>query len=250
MATQVDNWDQHWSDFSASAYLSPSTAYRRRLIQKFLRIKPPGHGVRVLEIGSGTGSFAERFLRKYPNAAFLGLDASATAVAMCARKALSARFLQRDLLLAPNTGDDLTFGATHAICSEVLEHVEAPETLLRNSTAYMAPGCRLVVTVPGGPISAFHRHIGHRKHYTADELHSLLSHVGFKVELASGVGFPFFNAYITTLVWRGEKAIGDVAGQPGIALRAASVIFNALFHMNSMRRGWQIVAAAVYRGNS
>ncbi len=32
---------------------------------------------------------------------------------------------------------------------------------------YLAPGCRLVVTVPGGPRSAFDRHIGHRRHFSA-----------------------------------------------------------------------------------
>src|SRR5690349_13173648 len=153
MATQADNWDQHWSDISSAADLSPSTAYRRRLIEKFLCIRPPGNGLRVLEIGSGTGSFAERFVRKYPKATFLGLDLSATAVVMCASRAPSARFLRRDLLMPPSDSDGLTFRATHAICSEVLEHVDAPDTLLRNSMAYMAPGCRFVITVPGGPMS-------------------------------------------------------------------------------------------------
>jgi SAM-dependent methyltransferase len=248
MSTQADNWDQHWSDISSSADISPSTAYRRRLIEKLLRIKPPGDGIRVLEIGSGTGSFAERFVRKYPRAAFLGLDNSATAVAMCAHKAPSARFLQRDLLVTPSLADDLNFGATHAICSEVLEHVDVPDTLLRNSTAYMAPGCRVVITVPGGPMSAFQRRIGHRKHYTAGELRSLLNSAGFEAEFASGVGFPFFNAYITTLVWRGDKAMSDVVGEPGLAIRTASVVFDALFRLNSMRAGWQIVAVGRYRG--
>jgi 2-polyprenyl-3-methyl-5-hydroxy-6-metoxy-1,4-benzoquinol methylase len=36
------------------------------------------------------------------------------------------------------------------VCSEVLEHVDRPRELLANAAAYLAPGCRLVVTVPGG----------------------------------------------------------------------------------------------------
>ena len=248
MATQVDNWDQHWSDFSSAAEIAPSTAYRRRLIEKLLAIKPPGDAVRVLEIGCGTGSFAERFARKYPKATFLGIDFSPTAVAMSARRVPSATFLQRDLLVAPSDADDLTFTATHAICSEVLEHLDTPDTLIFNSTRYMAPGCRLVVTVPGGPVSAFHRHIGHRKHYTANELRALLSRMGFEVEFASGVGFPFFNLYMAALVWRGEKVSSQLAGEPGIALRGASLAFKTLFRLNSMRAGWQIVAVGRYRG--
>ena len=114
----------------------------------------------------------------------------------------------------------------------------------------MAPGCRLVVTVPGGPINAFYRHIGHRTHYTAGALKTLLNEARFEVEFTSGVGFPFLNAYLAALAWRGDKVLKDVTGEPGITLRTASVIFNALFYLNSMRRGWQIVALAHRPGNS
>jgi len=97
------------------------------------------------------------------------------------------------------------FGATHAIASEVLEHLDDPVTLLRNGMAYMAPGCRVIVTVPGGPISAFHRHIGHRRHYTPVLLRDLLTAAGFEVEVSTGIGFPFFNLYIGALVWREKR---------------------------------------------
>jgi hypothetical protein len=40
--------------------------------------------------------------------------------------------------------------------------------LLKNAQ-YMAEGCRLVITVPG-PMSAFDKHIGHRKHLAPPEI--------------------------------------------------------------------------------
>ena len=72
----------------------------------------------------------------------------------------------RDLLRDPAPDAEWAGWATHAVCSEVLEHVDEPVVLLRNARSWLAPGCRLVVTVPGGPMSAFDRHIGHRRHFS------------------------------------------------------------------------------------
>ncbi len=195
----------------------------------------------MLEIGCGTGSFAELFVVKYPEAAYLGIDYSAAGISAAQRKMPAASFRQRDLLIPPTQNDDIEFGATHAVCSEVCEHVDDPSTLLRNCLDYMAPGCRLVITVPGGPISEYYKHLGHRRHYDAGSLRELLEKAGYDVEFTSGIGFPFFNLYIQALVSRGKKAITELAGEPSMAARMASKVFNVLFHLNSMNSGWQIV---------
>ena len=243
-----DDWDRHWTEISPSSDIAPSTAYRSRVIRSLLGINRPGNGARVLEIGSGTGSFAEGFVRDYPQAKYLGLDMSVTGVRISGKKVPSATFRQRDLLEPPRETDDLEFRATHAISSEVLEHVDDPAKLLRSSTPYMAPGCRLIVTVPGGPMNAFQKHIGHRRHYTPADLTELIVSAGFEVERASGIGFPFYNLYMWALLQRGEKAIELVSGPPGFPVRAASAVFNSLFHLNSMKAGWQMIAVARWPG--
>jgi SAM-dependent methyltransferase len=250
MGNQVaaDDWDRHWTEISPSSDIAPSTSYRSRVIRNLLGIDRPGAGARVLELGSGTGSFAEKFVGDYPQAAYLGLDMSATGVRISADKVPSATFRQRDLLQPPADADNLEFGATHAISSEVLEHIDDPVKLLRASTPYMAPGCRLIVTVPGGPMNAFQKHIGHRRHYTPGDLSEMIGSAGFEVERASGIGFPFYNLYMWALLQRGEKAIEMVSGPPGFPVRAASAVFNALFHLNSMKAGWQMVAVARWPG--
>jgi hypothetical protein len=113
----------------------------------------------------------------------------------------------------------------------------------------MAPGCRLVVTVPGGPRSAFDKHIGHRRHYTPDALRDLLQRAGFAVERATGAGFPFFNLYRLTVVARGDKLISDVAGGTAevtgtarVAMRTFDVLFRA--NLPATRFGWQIAGVA------
>lgn len=253
----VDDWDRHWLDFSAAAELSPATRYRRRLALQLLgedrRIDRYGAAVRMLEIGSGAGQFAEEFLAQAPRARFLGLELSRTGVDIASRRVPAARFLQRDLLATGETGSSLPeghdFRATHALCSDVLEHLDDPALLLRHAAPYMAPGCKLVVTVPGGWYSAFYGHIGHRRHYTPEQLSSLLESAGFAVERAYAAGFPFFNLYRMLITLRGQELIAEAARAPSLLMRAAGAAFDALFRLNLMHPwGWQTVAVSRYQG--
>jgi SAM-dependent methyltransferase len=244
----VDNWDQHWEIFGAAAEVGPTPKYRRRLIFRALdSIAGEGRGVRMLDIGSGTGEFAEEFCRRYPSSAFLGLELSAAGVELSRRRARLAKFVQRDLLQPAASKDGMDFAATDALCTEVLEHLEDPRVLLQNAAAYMAPGCRLVVTVPGGPMNAFYRHIGHRRHYSPVELTSLLEQSGFSVEKAYGAGFPFYNLFRLYMTMRGEAFIHAVAGEPSPIMRLAGKLLDALFHFNLTRWGWQTIAIARYK---
>ena len=78
---------------------------------------------------------------------------------------------------------------------------------------YLARGCRVVVTVPGGPMSAFDRSIGHRRHFTPDSLSQILRESGFRVESAQRAGFPFFNLYRLVVIARGEAVTHDVMAE-------------------------------------
>jgi SAM-dependent methyltransferase len=244
----ADDWDRHWRDFSAAAELSPATRYRRRLC---LRLLEPDHAdapVRMLEIGSGMGEFAREFLERNPRAEFLGLELSRAGVDMAARRVPAARFQQRDLLALAAPSETPEFHASQALCSDVLEHLDDPALLLRHAAAYMAPGCKLVVTVPGGWFSAFYAHIGHRRHYTPAQLTGLLEGAGFTVERAYAAGFPFFNIYRMLVTLRGQ-ALADAARAPSRLMRISGMVFDALFRLNLIHPwGWQTVAVARYRG--
>lgn len=239
-----DHWDRHWTDFSAASDMAPATKYRQRLCIQLLGLAAPGAGVRLLDIGSGTGAFAELFCSRFRQAALRGLELSQTGVDLSARRVPQAEFLQRDLMAPSSDRQDSAFAATHAVCSEVLEHLDDPLTFLRNTKAYMAPGCRLVVTVPGGKPNVFDIYIGHRRHYSADDLRQLLEAAGFDVVRAAGVGFPFFNLYRLVTTWRGERLRQDVAGPPSLTVRSGMLIFGFLFRFNLMSSGWQTVAVA------
>jgi SAM-dependent methyltransferase len=244
---QLDDWDRHWGDYAESAASNPAQAYRRRLVLRLLAPSGDGEPARVLDIGSGTGDLAAEIRNAFPAAELLGLDVSAAAVEHAAQKVPAATFLQRDLVNGSEPESAHRGWATHAVCSEVLEHVEDPEALLANARPYLAPGCRLVVTVPGGPMSAFDRHIGHRRHFTATSIRALLEQAGFVVERSMHAGFPFFNLYRLTVLLRGKRLVDDVARGAGRwPARLVMKIFGALFRLNLTHSpwGWQVLAAA------
>src|SRR5204863_2051083 len=105
-----------------------------------------------------------------------------------------------------------------------------------NAAAYMAPACRLVITAPGGPMSAFDKHIGHRKHWSQREIRELLQESGYGADLVTGAGFPFFNLYRCVVILRGQKLVEDVSaanGSPAAGkARAAMAVFDRLFRLN------------------
>jgi SAM-dependent methyltransferase len=245
-----DDWDRHWTEFSESATRNPAQAMRRRLIHGLLTIRGTGQGSRVLDIGCGKGDLAGELASLHPDAQVHGIDSSRRGIDLAAQHVPGATFDTHDLLAPGSPPPERTAWATHAVCSEVLEHVDDPRTLLTNARMYLAPGCRLVVTVPGGPMSAFDRHIGHRRHFTVDSLRLLLTEAGFAVETVTGGGFPFFNLYRLAVISRGERLVQDAVrssfGSPSRLARLASRFFGLLLAVPQPRHrwGWQLVAVA------
>lgn len=242
----ADDWDGHWQDFGEITEHNPAQAYRRRLILKLLGAGP---GSCIVDIGSGQGDLAAAVHEAIPEAELLGLELGASGVAMAAAKVPTGTFLCVDLLDCADVPDAYLGWGTHAICSEVLEHVDDPVALLRSAARFLAPGARLVVTVPGGPRSAFDVHIGHRRHYTTADLRDVLERAGFAVVETAAAGFPVFNLYRLTVIARGRSLVDDLRASDhrrssGLA-RAVLAAFGPLFRLNLRSRwGWQIVAVA------
>ena len=101
------DWDSHWSDYVEAVDLNPAQLYRRRLLNKAIRTRfpPNGEGLRLVDLGSGTGDLARVILADFPGAKVLGLDNSKSGVELAAKAESRARFLQKDLM-QPQTPAD------------------------------------------------------------------------------------------------------------------------------------------------
>jgi SAM-dependent methyltransferase len=242
-----DDWESHWDSFADAAGRNPAQAYRRRLVLSLLAARG-STPQRYLDIGSGPGDLAVDVARRWPTAEIAGIELSQRGVEIAAGKLPHGRFMQFDLLSGRTPPAGFGGWATHATCSEVLEHVDEPDVLLASARRWLAPGALLVVTVPGGPMSAFDRHVGHRRHYTAPDLMALLETTGLSVLECGGAGFPFFNLYRRAVIARGERLVSDVDATSAVprSARVAMGVFNGLLAASPTRgrRGWQLYATA------
>jgi SAM-dependent methyltransferase len=244
-----DDWETHWDDYADSARRNPAQSFRRRLVLGLLaKASPGGAPVRYLDIGCGQGDLATDVARRWPGAEVVGLELSAKGVELASAKVPEGRFVQFDLLSGQDPPDRLAGWATHATCSEVLEHVDEPGEMLVAARRWLAPGATLVVTVPGGPMSAFDHHIGHRRHYDIPDLTALLEGAGFTVGECGGAGFPLFNVYRRVVISRGERLVTEVDSDGSVSLpvRAGLAVFSGLLAVSPTRgrRGWQLYATA------
>jgi SAM-dependent methyltransferase len=244
-----DDWDGHWTEYGDLNERNPAQDYRRSLCMFLIGRRGPPE--RLLDIGSGNGELLAAAAKRWPAARLAGLELSPAGVEETKRKVPEVRVRVCDLIQSPEPAPGEAGWASHTVCSEVLEHVDDPVKLLRNARAWLEPGCRLVATVPGGPISAFDRHIGHRRHFSPDDLGRALADAGFETQLLAGAGFPFFNLYRGLVIARGERLVADAAVDArdtpqAKAIGAAMLAFKPLLAISLPRSplGWQTVGVA------
>jgi SAM-dependent methyltransferase len=252
-AAGTDDWNTHWNHYASAASENPAQNFRHRLIIRLLCGREAGSGMRVLDIGSGQGDLIKKLSARLSGGRFLGIDLSKSGVEISRRKVPGAEFFSADLLEPPEALARYHSWATHAACSEVLEHLDDPICFLRQARKFLHADAKVVFTVPGGRMSAFDRHIGHRRHFNRSELRALLEQSGFSVERICLAGFPFFNLYRLVVIARGERLVDDVKeNNTGWSKRLSIIamrVFDWLFHLNLLDSpfGWQLVAVAKNR---
>ena len=245
-----DDWEAHWNRYAESAGENPAQAMRHDIVARLLAETAAGGYARIFDLGSGQGDLLQKLAPLFPDATLLGAELSESGVAISRRKVPEATFLVADIFQPPAALNDFVGWATHAVCSEVLEHVDEPVSFLKQARNYLIPGGWLIVTVPGGPISAFDRHIGHRQHFDRQKLRTILERAGYTVDRVDLAGFPFFNLYRLLVIARGERLARDVetqsGGWPATLAGFMMKLFRVLFHANLRDApfGWQVVAVA------
>lgn len=250
LRTTQDDWNTHWDHYAESATENPAQRMRHDIIARLL-CEDAGEGpMRLFDLGSGQGDLAQQLEPLLPEAEFVGAELSESGVAISKAKVPRATFLVADIFDPPHALKVFGGWATHAVCSEVLEHVDEPVAFLRQAREYLASGARLIVTVPGGPMSAFDRHIGHRQHFDRRKIRSMLEQTGYSVERICLAGFPFFNLYRLLVIARGKRLAREIetrnAGPSSGLAQFVMKVFRVLFHANlpDSPFGWQVVATA------
>ena len=164
--------------------------------RRALQVRPPFAGCSTSAPARATSQPASDGV---PAAEILGIGSAATPGSPAARRRCRMAFsFSRDLSRRRTRSRTHRGWATHAACSEVLEHVTEPVAAASHARAYLAPGCTLVVTVPGR--SDVRLRPAHRAPpaFLARRSRRLLVDAGFVVERASA---PAFRSSTST-AWR------------------------------------------------
>jgi SAM-dependent methyltransferase len=178
---------------------------RRRIVKALIegRARPPA-GARVLEVGCGTGSNLA-MLQGFGRVDAIEPDGPARALAT-ARSGIAVKGG-----LLPD-GVELEDGAYHLIVLlDVLEHIPDDLATLRALAPKLAPGGRLVMTVPAMPSMWSKHDVAHHHHrrYTAGTLAKVLKDGGFTID-----HMTHFNTLLMPLIV-GARLIGRVLKREG-----------------------------------
>lgn len=171
----------------------------------------------VLEAAVGLGQLAQRIAGA--GLRVVGIDSSFEA-ALFARRTAEIPVLVGDLTNLPFAA--ATFGGVTS--GETLEHLDDDRAAASEIGRVLAPGGRVVVTVPALEIlwSASDDYSEHRRRYTRAELANLFRNAGFDVEKAAFWGFPVVLVYDALFILpmnrrRSRRPTDDDAALRGIA---------------------------------
>jgi SAM-dependent methyltransferase len=118
---------------------------RRELFSRLLREFGPAQSEPVLDIGTGTGANL-RLLQLQGHRNVVGLDASDAAIAYCADKGLGT-VRKGDICNLPFSNDSFPF----VFATDVIEHVADDQKALSEFHRVLAPGGRVLISVPAFP---------------------------------------------------------------------------------------------------
>jgi SAM-dependent methyltransferase len=238
----AEAWERHWPAYDEATQRNPAHRFRRSLIFSALE-KSACAPTSVLDLGCGQGDFLREAQKRFPGAQLAGVDFSVAGLELARTRVPDARFFRADFATPESLPRELHGFATHMVCSEVLEHLDDPAILLRKAASALAPGGHLLVTVPGGPRSAFDVHIGHRRHYSPSALRNLMHQADYLPIEVRGAGFPFFNVYKLAVVLRGRGLVRHLDHNTRLSPAAslAAAVFDRLFRFNTngTSLGWQ-----------
>lgn len=243
-----DDWEAHWENFSSATDYEPARQWRRKLLVSFLNLKGDE---RILDIGAGKGDLIAYLKTISDKFSFGALEFSSTGLEMIkiVNQGVICGQVNLEEPISPLLLKQLLSG--HAwdivVCSEVLEHLDDPTEALRTIKQLTTSACKIVITVPGGPIAVVDRAFGHRRHYTKKSLRKSLEAEGLFIERLESTGFPFFNLYRIGLVIYGKNILGLIekisTSKPSTILTVLMRIFSWLFQFNKKdgNLGWQLI---------
>lgn len=227
-------------------YMAAPRFRRRVLLDQLEHLRRTGDAATVVDLGCGTGLFLSQVAEALPDARRVGVDIAPRQIEVARASDPSARWYVLDLDAPdPEVPAELESSADAIVASELVEHLDHPRRLLASARRLAAPGGRLILSTQSGPVRATERGVGHRRHFTADEMTQLLRDAGWTPVRVWNAGWPFHDL---SKWWANRDPDGSMErfGERGYGWSERLVCWGLrqLFRLNSNRRGAQLFAVA------
>lgn len=211
-----ETYDRLWGQLSDFIRYNPGARHRRRHVFALLQ----GHSFQsLLDVGCGNGELLRLVDAQWPGRRLAGVDLSSAVVAQN-----SAALPAMSFSVANAETDPLPTGFDVVLCSEVIEHVSAPQQLLRKLFASVVEGGHVILTCPTGTVWPTERHFGHVRHPTPADVTVWARDAGFVVEELWSWGFPTYALTKWAQNLKPEQTLRHFAGDRpyGVAQIAVS----------------------------
>lgn len=214
----------------------------RTLLRELARDRPH----HLIDLGCGNGAFLSEVARHLPQTSLAGLDLSRSQIEQSRRSLPAIRWHAHDL----DSDSDLPIGLHEAfdavVAMELVEHLDHPARFLGAARALASPRGRLYLSTQSGPMGQTERRVGHRRHYSAEEMRALLLEAGWHPLRVWNTGFPFHDLSKWYANRDPENSLSRF-GQGAYTWREdlVCVALRLAFRLNSRKRGAQLFAVAI-----
>jgi 2-polyprenyl-3-methyl-5-hydroxy-6-metoxy-1,4-benzoquinol methylase len=179
----VDRMTEYLDGLALTYAMWPNhTRMLRFFVAEFVPIIP--HGARLLEIGPGHGLLASVLLGRRADVQYVGIDISPRSISYSAAAFSAAAISEAryELVVADASHAEGLLAGTGAfqaaVCCEVLEHVDRPDSLLATLKTLTEPGAPAFVSTVANMEAEDHVFLFHDE----DEIRSLLCANGFAID--------------------------------------------------------------------
>lgn len=214
---------------------------RRRIIATLVRAIGDGMGVRVADIGCGTGGNAAA-LQAYGHNV-IGLDPSVMAIGLARERFPSVEFVNSD---DPGVARAHLAGGGIAILADVLEHVQDDRGLLQRVIDVIPSGGHVLITVPADPAlwSPHDVAFGHHRRYDIATLSALWTDAPVETRLLT-----HFNARLWPVIAGVRWLRRHASPRPGGDLRTPLRVVNAML-ARVLAGEWRALVRAIDTGHA
>jgi 2-polyprenyl-3-methyl-5-hydroxy-6-metoxy-1,4-benzoquinol methylase len=234
-------YDRMWGQLSDFIRYNPGARHRRRHVLELLeRCRFDS----LLDVGCGNGELLSVIDARWPKKRLAGIDLSSAVTERLAREVPHVAFHAKNV-----ESEDLPRGFDVVICSEVLEHLDAPAVAMQRLADATNPGGHVIITVPTGHVWRTEKHFGHVRHPSPDELRGWAADAGLVVEELWSWGFPTYALTKWAQNIRPEMAMRVFAGaRPyGMAQIAMSLALWLANFANLRRSPWGVQLFALLK---